>query len=233
MARAELVGWEQRGYRVLGVLDRDYPENLRLVHDRPPLLFVQGSFPHEDTALVAIIGSRRASAEGLEAARLIAIGLAARGLTIVSGMAAGIDTAAHVAALDCGARTAAVLGTGLDHCFPPGNAALQRRIASQGALLSGFFPETPPSRQTFPQRNAVMSGVALGSVIVEASSRSGSRVQARLALGHGRPVFLWRPLLRQEWARDLARKPGVHVVDDPEAVAGKLERLHGNSGLVE
>jgi len=127
----------------------------------------------------------------------------------------------------------AVVGAGLGHVYPPENTALQRQIAERGAVVSQFWPETPPSGQTFPLRNAVMSGLALGTVIVEASARSGSRVQARRALGHGRPVFLLRRVLGQAWADELAGRPGVHVVDEPAQVIDIAERLNATDTLVE
>jgi DNA processing protein len=163
----------------------------------------------------------------------MAVGLAHAGFVVVSGLAAGVDSAAHAAALAAGGRTVAVIGAGLDHVYPPENAALHRQIAERAAIVSQFWPETPPSRQTFPMRNAVMSGLALGTVIVEASARSGARVQARRALGHGRPVFLLRRVLGQAWAAELADRPGVHVVDEPAQVIDIVERLNATDTLVE
>jgi DNA processing protein len=126
-----------------------------------------------------------------------------------------------------------VIGTGLAHSYPPQNAALQRRIADESAVVSQFWPEQPPTRQSFPMRNAVMSGLALGTVVVEASPRSGARVQARRALAHGRPVFLVRALLSQPWARELAAAPGVHVVDAPGEITTTIERRNATDALVE
>jgi DNA processing protein len=193
---------------------------------------VAGALTAGDRRAVAVIGARRASRSGLQAAGTVARHLVDRGYTVVSGLAAGIDTAAHTAALELGGRTVAVIGTGLGHCFPQENAALQRRIASEGAVVSQFWPNTAPSRRTFPMRNAVMSGTALGSVIVEASERSGARVQARLALAHGRPVFLMESVLAQQWARALASRPGVHVVRSPVDITDTIERLTADGALV-
>ena len=162
----------------------------RTVHDRPPLLFVAGRLTTADERSVAVIGARRASDEGRAVAAEFAAELTAAGWVVVSGLAAGIDTAAHRAALEHGGRTLAVIGTGLQHSYPPENAELQRTIAQRGAVISQFWPDSPPTRQSFPMRNAVMSGISRGSVLIEASERSGARVQARLALAHGRPVFL-------------------------------------------
>ena len=167
------------------------------------------------------------------AAGAIAEGLAGEGYVVVSGLAAGIDTAAHRAALEMGARTVAVIGTGLRDAYPPENAALQRRIAASGAVVSQFWPETAPARASFPMRNAVMSGFARGTVVVEASHRSGARLQTRLALAHGRPVFLLAPLLAQTWARELAQRPGVHVVTEAAEITAAIERLDATDALVE
>jgi DNA processing protein len=179
------------------------------------------------------VGARRASRGGRATAASIAEALARAGYVVVSGLAAGIDTAAHEAALAAGGRTVAVIGTGLRHSYPPENAALQREIAAVGAVVSQFWPDAPPTRTSFPLRNAVMSGLALGTVVVEASFRSGARVQARLALGHGRPVFLWQALLDEPWAREFARRPGVYVVDDAAQVMRTVERLDALDELVE
>ena len=232
-AAAAIEGWEAEGMRLITLLDPDYPENLRLVHDRPALLFVRGGLRDSDRRSVAIIGSRHASPQGLGSARSMSEGLARAGFTILSGLAEGIDTVAHKAALACDARTVAVIGTGLRHSYPAGNALLQARVGEAGAVVSPFWPETTPHPNTFRRRNAVMSGLALGSVVIEATVRSGARLQARLALGHCRPVFLWHELLGQEWARDLAARPGVHVIEDSAQVAAAVERLGDLGDLVE
>lgn len=229
---AALEDWERRGIRVMSVLDPEYPENLRTVHDRPPLLFVAGSLAPSDARSVAVVGTRAASPQGLSRARAIAEHLAADGYTVMSGLAAGIDTAAHTAALRAGGRTVAVLGTGLGRCYPPQNSGLQRLIANQCAVVSQFWPDSQPSRRSFPMRNAVMSGLALGTVVVEASHTSGARAQARRALEHGRPVFLPEPLLEQEWAREYARLPGTHVVQDWVEITTVIERLNAPGALV-
>jgi DNA processing protein len=232
-AEADIAAWRRDGVALLTVLDDGYPENLRTVHDRPPILFVDGRLAAQDARSVAVIGSRRASSAGLAAAAGIADALARAGYVVISGLAAGIDTAAHEAALAAGGRSVAVLGTGLHHSYPPENAELQRRIAATGAVVSQFWPDAPPTRKTFPLRNAVMSGLALGTVVVEASFRSGARLQTRLALAHGRPVFLREPVLEEPWARELAQRPGVYVIDEPAQVMQTVERLDAMDALVE
>jgi DNA processing protein len=231
-AEDELERWRSEGFHALTLLDDDYPANLRTVYDRPPMIFVAGRLLPADERSLAVVGARAASPAGEQAAADIARHLVEEGFTVVSGLAAGIDTAAHRAALEAGGRTVAVIGTGLARAYPPQNGALQRQIAATGAVISQFWPDTPPSRTTFPMRNAVMSGFALGTVVVEARSRSGARLQARLALNHGRPVFLLSSLLEQEWARALAERPGVHVVSAPAEITAALKRRIGGGSLV-
>lgn len=222
-----VIAYEGEGIHLITVLDAAYPMNLRMVHDRPPALFVRGALAPADEHSVAVVGSRKASDEGLEKAAEIARDLVARDYVVVSGLAAGVDTAAHRGALDSGGRTVAVIGTGLRHNFPKQNAELQEQIARQSAVVSQFWPGQEPRRWTFPQRNAVMSGFARASVIVEAGNKSGARMQARLAVEHGRPVFLLRSLLRHEWAKTYAEnRPGTYVVDGGEEVVAHLERLY-------
>jgi DNA processing protein len=228
----ELTAWEAAGIRLLSVLDPLYPENLKGVHDRPPLIFVAGELRPEDARSIAVIGSRKATESGLARTREITARLIQDGFTVVSGLAAGIDTVAHTAALAARGRTVAVIGTGLHHSYPPQNAVLQRRIANECAVISQFWPDDPPSRRSFPMRNAVMSGMTLGTVIVEASETSGSRVQSRLALAQGRPVFLLESLLNQPWAQELAARPGVHVVGKPDEITATVERLTASGPLV-
>lgn len=231
-AATELAGWTSEGIKPISVLDEHYPDNLRAVYDRPPLLFVAGELRSQDSRSVSVVGSRNPSAAGLRATETLVTELVGADYTIVSGLAAGIDTAAHTTTLALGGRTLAVLGTGLRNCYPPQNSELALRIAHRGALVSQFWPDAPPTRRSFPMRNAVMSGMTRGTVIVEATHTSGTRVQARLALSQGRPVFLLAPLMRQPWARELSRRPGTHVVDGAAQVVEVLDRLAGAGELV-
>ncbi len=227
----EIADWAADGMELVTVLDREYPENLRAAHDRPPLIFVAGRLVPDDAHSAAVVGTRRPSPAGVHAAQAIARHLVHTGYTVVSGLAAGIDTAAHTAALDSDGRTVAVIGTGLRRSYPPQNSRLQRRIASECAVLSQFWPDAPPSRRSFPMRNAVMSGLALATVVVEASPTSGSRTQARLALAQGRPVFLHHGLLVQPWAAELAARPGAHAVRSPDEITTTIERLTAPGAL--
>jgi DNA processing protein len=231
--KAEIAQWEAEGIKLLSVLDPDYPQNLRGVHDRPPLIFVRGSIEPRDGRAIAIVGTRNPTDHGIDAAKRLARHLANEGFSVVSGLANGIDTAAHTATLQAAGRTLAVIGTGVNRSYPAHNAALQEQIAQTGAVISQFLPDAPPARHHFPLRNAVMSGLTLGTVVVEASETSGTRIQARLALKHGRPVFLLPSLVEQQrWACELASKPGAHVVKSPSDVSRVIERLTAADALV-
>ena len=205
-ALATVDQWRQERRDVRTVFDTTYPRNLLGVFNKPPLLFIAGNWREDRDGLsIAVVGTRKPSADGIKRAQLAARKLAQAGITVVSGLAAGIDTAAHTAALDTGGRTVAVMGTGIDRIYPAENLALAERImASDGALLSQFFPEQPPTQWSFPMRNVVMSGLSLATLIIEASETSGARQQARLALQHGRTVFLAASLVRSHaWARKM------------------------------
>jgi DNA processing protein len=222
-AAGAIASWAADGMTLVTLLDPSYPEQLRTIHQRPPFLLYRGRLAPEDAGGVAVVGTRHPSEEGARRASDIAGRLAARGVTVVSGLAEGIDTAAHVGALEAGGRTVAVIGTGLRRAFPPQNATLQERLAREHLVLSQFWPDSPPTRHSFPMRNAVMSGYAAATVVVEAAARSGARMQARLALEHGRPVFLLDTLLEHDWAREYARRPGTTVVSDADEVLSALD----------
>ena len=228
-AAADVGRWEHAGIRLVTVLDPEYPSNLRMIYQRPPVLFLRGATDARDATSVAVVGTRKASPRGLDQARELAAGLAARNIPVISGLAAGIDTAAHTAALAADGRTVAVIGTGIDRVYPAQNARLQEEIAAKGLVISQFLPAAPPMKTSFPMRNAVMSGYALATVVVEAAYQSGARMQARLALQHGRRVFLMRSLLEHDWARGYAQRPGVTVVDNAHNVFNGLQRLAAES----
>ncbi|MFZ0042084.1 MAG: DNA-processing protein DprA [Solirubrobacteraceae bacterium] len=231
-AAPEIERWREEGIDLLTILGSEYPQNLRAAHDRPPLIFVAGALIPRDHHSLAVIGSRRASPDGIAMAKRVAEHLVESGYTVVSGLAAGVDSAAHTAALDAGGRTLAVLGTGLNRTYPPQNTDLQQRIINECAAISSFWPDAPPTRQSFPARNAVMSAMALATVIVEATVTSGARIQARQSLAQGRPVFLLSSLLNQTWARELAARPGTYVIDSPPQITSAMARLHDPGALV-
>ena len=217
-----------QGVGVLTVLDTEYPANLRAVYNRPPFLTVRGSLAAADQRSIAVVGTRQATEQGLTQARDLARDLAEADVTVLSGLALGIDGAAHAAALDAGGRTVAVMGTGINRIYPAAHRDLARRIvdSGQGALVSQFWPDAPPTKYSFPMRNVVMSGMAVGTVVIEASKTSGAKMQARLALEHGKRLFLVESLvMHEQWARDYAERPGVTVVRSATDVIDVLVEL--------
>ncbi len=210
-AASDLVRWHERGYTTVAFTQTNYPVQLREVHEMPPVIWTQGLLWARDRG-VSVVGTRKPSEWALEFTQRVAEGLAAAGITVVSGLAAGIDTQAHTTALRVGGRTVAVVGCGLDHKFPHENAALQESIAAKGLVLSQFSPELRPRPQSFPMRNAVMSGYSRVTVIVEAGEHSGTRIQGRVAVAHGRAVILTsRVVSETTWGAALAKRPGVYV----------------------
>jgi DNA processing protein len=179
------------GIQTLTLLDDEYPDNLRHVADPPPVLFVRGRLQSHDERAVALIGTRRATAYGRAVADRLSRDLTSAGVTVVSGLAKGIDTFAHHAAVHAGGRTIAVLGNGLDQVYPPENASLARKIleTDAGALVSEFAPGIPPDAVNFPRRNRIISGLSVVTVIVEAGVRSGALITADFALEQGRDVL--------------------------------------------
>ncbi|MEO8586105.1 MAG: DNA-processing protein DprA [Acidobacteriota bacterium] len=175
------------GARVLFLTDPEYPALLREIHDPPPVLFARGLALTEAPA-IAVVGARRASRAGLEAARALATGLAEAGVNVVSGFARGVDAAAHRAALDAGGRTVAVLGCGVDVCYPPEQKSLFGTLLAAGAALSEFPMGTEPEPWNFPVRNRIIAGLARIVCVVEAAEKSGSLITARCAMGYGRDV---------------------------------------------
>ncbi|HKB78477.1 MAG TPA: DNA-processing protein DprA [Thermoanaerobaculia bacterium] len=169
--------------------DPEYPRLLRETVDPPPALFYRGGLALLDRPLLAMVGSRRASPYGMNAAAHLARQLVSAGIAIVSGLARGIDAASHLAALDAGGATIAVLGTGIDVVYPRSHGRLHESIAERGLILTEFPHGTPPLAGNFPVRNRIISGMTLGTVIVEATGRSGSLITARLAAEQGREVF--------------------------------------------
>lgn len=220
---AELEAATAAGARLVTVMDEGYPANLRLIPNLPPFLFYRGEVREEDTRSVAVVGTRQPSDAGIDRAALMSRLLAERGVTVISGLARGIDTAAHRAALAAGARTIAVLGTGITRCYPAENRDLAEEITTSGALVSQFWPTRPPGRDTFPRRNVVTSGISQGTVVIEASSTSGAKMQARLAIEHGKKVFLVRSLVTsQPWAANYVQRRGAIEVADVDEVITRL-----------
>lgn len=177
------------GVRITVPTDDRYPVLLGEIAAPPPVLYYRGELLETDRLAVAIVGTRRVTAYGREMAARIAGDLARNGVTIVSGLARGVDGIAHQAALDAGGRTIAVLGSGIDRIYPPEHRLLAERIAEQGAVLSDYLPETPPDGVNFPPRNRIISGLSLGVVVIEAPDRSGALITVDFAADQGREIF--------------------------------------------
>jgi len=216
-----------QGVKLLTVRDDDYPGNLQLIYNRPPFIWVKGDLTPEDFRAVAVVGTRQASENGRRRAARLARGLVQANVTILSGLARGIDTAAHTAALEANGRTVAVVGQGIvTPVYPKENRELAERICKQGAIVSQFWPDAPPRPMNFPMRNIVMSGMAIGTVVVEASATSGAKMQARLALEHGKRLFLLESLVKsQEWAQRYAARPSVTIVKNIDDILEVIVKL--------
>jgi DNA processing protein len=186
---AEYAALLAEGFSVVTLRHECYPDLLREIPAPPPVIFVRGNLELEDRRAVAIVGTRRMSSYGKEMTRSIAHDLAAAGVTIVSGLARGVDGIAHAAALDAGGRTIAVMGNGVRRVYPHEHRALAARIAGQGAVLSDFHPDAAPDGPNFPARNRLISGLALGVVVIEAPMRSGALITVDFAADQGRDVF--------------------------------------------
>ncbi|MBU2547472.1 MAG: DNA-processing protein DprA [Proteobacteria bacterium] len=186
---SELDRVREWGCRLMILGDADYPGRLKEIHAPPPVLWVSGDIRPEDEAAVAIVGSRGATDYGRDTARRLAVELAEAGVTVVSGLAIGIDAAAHRGALEAGGRTFAVLGCGLDVVYPRPNVDLHHQVPRAGALISEFPMATSPEPGHFPVRNRVIAGLSIAVVVVEAAERSGALITARLALEENRDVL--------------------------------------------
>jgi len=180
---------KEKGIKIITIIDDEYPFYLKNIHSPPVVLYIKTNSPFEFIPSIAIIGTRKASPYGEKITEELSMGLSQRGFIIVSGMARGIDSIAHKAALDSGGKTVAVLGCGVDVVYPRENKDLAEQIQKQGALISEFGMGTSPSRENFPRRNRIISGLSLGVIVTEASSHSGSLITARFALEQGREIF--------------------------------------------
>lgn len=221
------LSWCDEDRHIVTLADEAYPQLLRQIDDPPPFLFVHGSLKSLQLPQVAIVGSRRCSVDGREAAATLAAGLARAGLAICSGMATGIDSAAHQAALNADGITVAVLGTGADVVYPTANASLARQIVDNGALVSELPLGVGPIAGHFPRRNRIISGLSLGVVVVEAALRSGSLITARLAMEQSREVFAVPGSIRNPLVRGCHRliREGVTLVESPEQVIEQIGAL--------
>jgi len=229
-AGQDLAWLKESGNQLLPLNSPDYPDALREMVDPPLALFLRGAARLLSTPQLAIVGSRSATRGGLENARQFSRFLAEAGITITSGMALGIDSAAHQGALETGA-TIAVLGTGLDRVYPARHRDLAHRIAQQGLLVSEYLPGTPPLAHNFPRRNRIIAGLTMGTLVVEAALKSGSLITARLATEMGREVFAIPGSIHNPMARGCHAliREGAKLVESGEHIAEEFISLAGPS----
>lgn len=217
-ARKRITGLESQGIQVLTPGDSRYPRRLGGTFDRPLLLFARGFVVSDDDA-IAVVGSRQCTSDGEKMAAAVAQGLVELGITVSAGLAEGIDAVAHQEALRMSGRTIAVIATGINRCYPNRHRDLHQSIAENGAVFSQFWPDSPPQKHTFIERNSTTSGYSMATVVVEAGEFSGSRAQARKAIGHGRPVILSTKVAENtQWGQDLQHASDVHVAHSAEEV---------------
>lgn len=224
---AELTRCHDHGIDIVADADERYPPLLREIHDPPGVLYVRGELTPHDALSIAIVGTRHATQYGLAQAERLAEGLARAGLTIVSGMARGIDAAAHRGALRAGGRTLAVLGSGLLNLYPPEHHQLADEISASGALLSEAPPGSPPQSGAFPQRNRIITGLSLGVIVVEAALRSGALISAEHAMEQGREVFAVPGRVDSRTSRGCHRllREGAKLVEGVDDVLQELGPL--------
>lgn len=232
-AEADLRWLHDSGNRLLPFDHPDYPPLLRELGDPPLALFVRGDLSLLQLPQLAIVGSRNAGRSGLETARQFAEFLAAGGLLVTSGLALGIDSAAHQGALQGGGKTVAVLGTGLDRVYPARNRELAHRIAESGLLVSEYPPGTPSLPANFPRRNRIIAGLSVGTLVVEAALKSGSLITARLASELGREVFAIPGSIHNPLARGCHAliREGAKLVETAEHVIEELASQFGHLAL--
>jgi len=224
---AELRDCGEHGVSVLVESQADYPQALSPIPDPPGVLFVRGEIRPADRISVAIVGTRHATQYGLGVAESLAASLARAGFTIVSGLARGIDAAAHRGALKAGGRTLAVLGSGVLNVYPPEHESLAAEIAGRGAVVSENPPHSPPLAGAFPQRNRIITGLSLGVIVVEASERSGALISARHAAEQGREVFAVPGRVDSRTSRGCHRllRDGAKLVETVDDVLEELGPL--------
>lgn len=215
------------GCHILTQADPVYPDSLRQIYDPPVVLYIRGGLQERDRQSIALVGSRRTTLYGQETARRLAYQMAQAGVTIISGGARGIDTAAHQGAIAAGGRTIAVLGTGINLVFPPENFSLYERICESGAVMTQFPFNRPADKQSFPIRNRIVAGLTLGTVVVEANLQSGALITANMALDFGRHVFAVPGRIdspQSKGCHDLIKK-GAKLCECAEDIMSEFEYL--------
>lgn len=212
------------GVKVMSFLDDDYPKHLKEIHSPPVILYIKGKILPQDETAVAIVGSRRASFYGMQTAEKLGFELALRGITVVSGLARGIDSSAHKGALKAKGRTIAILGSGQAHIYPKEHKALAEEISKNGAVISEFPMATIPDKSNFPKRNRVISGLSLGVVVVEAAEKSGALITADFALEEGKEVFAVPGKVDSDNSRGTNRliKQGARLIESVDDVLEEL-----------
>ncbi len=216
----ELDAIERGRIEVRSVLDPTYPARLKMIADPPPLLYITGTLTEQDGLAVAIVGARRATAAGRAMTEELSHDLAGAGMTVVSGLACGVDAAAHRGALAAQGRTIAVLGCGVDRTYPPEHEQLRRQIEERGAILSEVSMGAPPHSHHFPRRNRIISGLSLGVIVTEAAINSGSLITARLAAEQGREVFAVPGFVKEDTSRgtNALLKEGAALIERAQDV---------------
>lgn len=223
----DLQALQDHGARLVTIGDPQYPPRLKEIYDPPPMLWVRGSLSSRDDLAVAIVGTRKCSTYGRTQTERLAADLARRGFTIVSGLAVGIDGAAHRGALDAGGRSIGVMACGIDVDYPREHRELRDRLAESGAVMTELPPGTKPTRERFPQRNRLVSGLSLGVIVTEAPAKSGAMITANLALEQGREVLAVPGDVRSPLSRGCHRliKEGAALVENVDDVVDALGLL--------
>ena len=231
----ELRFAEKEGVRILTLESPEYSSLLKSIFDPPPVLYIQGKPLDKINLPLAVVGTRTPSEYGKLVAERLCLKLATAGFSIISGLARGVDTLAHKAALSVGADTVAVFGCGLGHTYPPENIKLRQQIIAQGAVISEFPILMRPDRNNFPARNRILSGLSLGTVVVEAAEKSGALITADFALEQGREVFAVPGNITSPNSRGTNEliKAGAKLVDRPESILEELLPAYGESLLTK
>jgi len=225
--KRELKLIDKYGVKVISCLDKDYPGNLKEIYDPPIILYVKGDITPEDKYAVAIVGSRHATRYGIVTAERLGYELAARGFTVTSGLARGIDASGHKGAIKAKGRTIGVLGSGLAEIYPPEHLDLAERIAEDGAVISEFPMEMAPRKDNFPRRNRIISGFSLGVVVVEAARNSGALITADFALEQGRELFAVPGPARAaaSFGTNMLIRQGAKLVESADDIIEELDKI--------
>ena len=226
-ADAEIGKAAEMGARIITPLDKEYPKHLKEIHDPPLALYVLGDIQAKDKHAVAVVGTRRATRYGIDCAERLSYELAQAGFVVISGLARGIDTAAHKGALKAGGRTVAVIGSGLNCIYPAENRQLAKEISEQGAVISEFALDRKPDKSSFPIRNRVVSGMSMGTIVIEAGVKSGAMITATQAMEQGRSVFAVPGRIDSHGSRGPHRliRDGARLIESIDDVIDELQFL--------